>query len=101
MVLWAFRTRADNARGLGTRSAIRGTPNAIMNTLEREAERIRKFTAKLIERGKDTCERLEERAAAAARRTNKVIRKHPYEAIGVGVGLGLLIGVLIKRSRKD
>jgi ElaB/YqjD/DUF883 family membrane-anchored ribosome-binding protein len=72
-----------------------------MNILEREEERIKKFTAKLIERAKDTCERLEERAAAAARRTNKVIRKHPYEAIGVGLGVGLLIGVLVMRSRND
>ena len=75
-----------------------------MNTLEREEERISKFKAKLetaIERAKDTCERLEERAAAAARATDKVIKKHPYGAIGVGLGLGLLIGVLVMRSRKD
>ena len=75
-----------------------------MNTLEREEERISKFKAKLetaIERAKDTCERLEERAAAAARATDTVIKKHPYEAIGVGLGLGLLIRVLIMRSRKD
>ena len=75
-----------------------------MKTLEHEEERSSKFTAKLetaIERAKDTCERLEERAAAAARRTNKVIRKHPYEAIGVGLGVGLLIGVLVMRSRND
>ena len=75
-----------------------------MNTLEREEERISKFTAKLetaIEGAKDTCKRLEERAAAAARATDKVIKKHPYEAIGVALGLGLLIGVLVMRSRKD
>jgi ElaB/YqjD/DUF883 family membrane-anchored ribosome-binding protein len=75
-----------------------------MNTLEREEERISKFTAKLetaIERAKDACERLEKRAAAGLKATDKVIRKHPYEAIGVGLGLGLLIGVLVMRSRKD
>ena len=72
-----------------------------MNILEREEERIRKFTAKLIERAKDTCERLEEKAAAAARATDKAIKNHPYEAIGVALGLGLLIGVLVMRSRKD
>jgi ElaB/YqjD/DUF883 family membrane-anchored ribosome-binding protein len=75
-----------------------------MKTLEQEEERSSKFTAKLetaIERAKDTCERLEQKAAAAARATDKVIKKHPYEAIGVAVGLGLLIGVLVMRSRKD
>jgi len=75
-----------------------------MNTLEQEEERSSKFTAKLetaIERAKDTCERLEEKAAAAARATDKAIKNHPYEAIGVALGLGLLIGVLVMRSRKD
>ena len=75
-----------------------------MNTLEREENRESELIAKLdaaIEGAKDTCERLEERAAAAARATDKVIKKHPYEAIGVGLGLGLLIGVLVMRSRKD
>ena len=74
-----------------------------MKILEREAKNS-EFMAKLeaaMERAKDTCERLEERAAAAARATDKVIKKHPYEAIGVGLGLGLLIGVLVMRSRKD
>ena len=74
-----------------------------MKTLERE-EKNSEFMAKLeaaVERAKATCERLEERAAAAARATDKVIKKHPYEAIGVGLGLGLLIGVLVMRSRKD
>ena len=75
-----------------------------MNTLEREEKRISKLTTKLgaaIERAKGTCERVEGRAAAAARATDKVIKKRPYEAIGVGLGLGLLIGVLVMRSRKD
>jgi len=75
-----------------------------MNTLEREENRESELIAKLdaaIEGAKDACERLEKRAAAAARATDKVIKKHPYEAIGVGLGLGLLIGVLVMRSRKD
>ena len=74
-----------------------------MKTLERE-EKNSEVMAKLktaVERAKGTCERLEERAAAAARATDKVIKKHRYEAIGVGLGLGLLIGVLVMRSRKD
>ena len=74
-----------------------------MKTLERK-EKNSEFTAKLeaaVERAKATCERLEERAAAAARATDKVIKKHPYEAISVALGLGVLIGVLVMRSRKD
>ena len=75
-----------------------------MKTVERQENRESELIAKLdaaIEGAKDTCERLEERAAAAARATDKVIKKHPYEAIGVALGLGLLIGVPVMRSRKD
>ena len=43
------------------------------------------------------CGRLEEKAVAGARATDKVIRDHPYESIGVAFGVGLLIGVLVTR----
>jgi len=33
-----------------------------------------------------------------AKATDKVIREHPYESIGVAFGVGLLIGVLATRK---
>jgi ElaB/YqjD/DUF883 family membrane-anchored ribosome-binding protein len=75
-----------------------------MNTLEREENRESELFAKLevaIEGAKDACERLEKRAAAALKATDKVIRKNPYPAIGISLGLGLLIGVLVMHSRND
>lgn len=44
------------------------------------------------------CGRLEEKAVAGARATDKVIREHPYESIGIAFGVGLLIGVLVTRK---
>ena len=38
------------------------------------------------------------RAKAAATATDKVIREHPYQSIGVAFGVGLLIGVLVTRK---
>ena len=75
-----------------------------MNTLEREENRESELFAKLevaIERAKDACERLEKRAVAGLKATDKVIRKNPYPAIGISLGLGLLIGVLVMHSRND
>ena len=46
---------------------------------------------------KDTCRRIEQQAIASSRATVQLIRDHPYEAIGVIFGIGLLIGVLAKR----
>ena len=54
--------------------------------------------AAALERAKDACERLEEKAIASAKATDKVIRDHPYQSIGVAFGIGVLIGVLVTRK---
>jgi ElaB/YqjD/DUF883 family membrane-anchored ribosome-binding protein len=43
--------------------------------------------------------RLNEKAVAGAKATDRVIRDNPYQSIGVAFGLGILIGVLVTRSR--
>ena len=51
-----------------------------------------------IDSAKETYRRLEEKAVAGAKATDKVIREHPYESLGVAFGLGLLVGVLVTRK---
>jgi ElaB/YqjD/DUF883 family membrane-anchored ribosome-binding protein len=51
-----------------------------------------------IESAKATCQRWEEKTVAAAKATDKTIRAHPYESIGIAFGLGLLVGVLVARK---
>ena len=51
-----------------------------------------------IESAKATCQRLEEKTVAAAKATDRTIRAHPYESIGIAFGLGLLVGVLVARK---
>ena len=50
-----------------------------------------------IESAKATYHRLEEKTVAGAKATDKAIRAHPYESLGVAFGLGLLVGVLVAR----
>jgi ElaB/YqjD/DUF883 family membrane-anchored ribosome-binding protein len=50
-----------------------------------------------LESAKATCRRLEDRAVAGAKATDRTIREHPYESIGVAFGIGVLIGVLVGR----
>jgi ElaB/YqjD/DUF883 family membrane-anchored ribosome-binding protein len=38
-----------------------------------------------------------DRTLATAKATDHCIRNHPYETIGVGFGLGLLVGALVRR----
>jgi ElaB/YqjD/DUF883 family membrane-anchored ribosome-binding protein len=59
---------------------------------------IRMRLSSAIESAKATYHRLEEKAVAGAKATDKVIREHPYESLGVAFGLGLLVGVLVSRK---
>lgn len=68
-----------------------------MNVLALEDGEKTAIRAKLesaIETAKDACKGLQERTAAAAKATDKVIRGHPYQAVGIALGLGVLIGAL-------
>jgi ElaB/YqjD/DUF883 family membrane-anchored ribosome-binding protein len=71
------------------------------NHLETEKSELKGKIETLIGKAKAACERLEEQTAAAAKATDKTIREHPYEAIGVAFGVGVLLGVLAVGSRHD
>jgi ElaB/YqjD/DUF883 family membrane-anchored ribosome-binding protein len=64
----------------------------------------RELRAKLeaaTEKAKEVCKRLEQKTVEAAKATDKTIREHPYQVIGIAFGVGLLIGVLATRCRHD
>ena len=46
---------------------------------------------------KNTCKRVEAQAIASTRLTAKLIREHPYQAVGAALGIGLLVGLLTRR----
>ena len=51
-----------------------------------------------LDAARETRRKLEERAIAGAKATDRVIREHPYESIGIAFGVGMLLGVLINRK---
>ena len=63
-----------------------------------KAHEVRERLSRTLESAKATCRRLEEKAIEGAKATDKVIRAHPYESIGMALGIGLLIGVLVTRK---
>ncbi|HEY2953401.1 MAG TPA: DUF883 family protein [Verrucomicrobiae bacterium] len=63
-----------------------------------KAHEMRERLSAALESAKAACHRLEERAIAGAKATDRVIREHPYQSIGVAFGVGLLIGVLVTRK---
>lgn len=68
---------------------------------ENEKSNLRQKLDASVEKAKQVCERLQEQTAAAAKATDETIRAHPYQAMGVAFGVGVLIGVLVSRSRRD
>ena len=59
---------------------------------------IRMRLSSAIESAKATYRRLEDKAVVGAKATDKAIRAHPYESLGIAFGMGLLVGVLVGRK---
>jgi ElaB/YqjD/DUF883 family membrane-anchored ribosome-binding protein len=55
-------------------------------------------TERLVDDLKAVIQRAEEKAVERAKAADRVIRDHPYQTIGVALGLGLLIGILARRK---
>jgi ElaB/YqjD/DUF883 family membrane-anchored ribosome-binding protein len=68
---------------------------------DNETGELRAKLVAAIEKAKDVCDRLQEQTVAAAKASDKAVREHPYQAVGVAFGLGLLVGLLVARGRRD
>jgi ElaB/YqjD/DUF883 family membrane-anchored ribosome-binding protein len=89
------RLRAD------LRTLIHDTEELLKATAQQtgeQAERLRARMKDAVESAKVCCHNLEERAVAAAKSTDHVIRTHPYQSLGVAFGVGVLLGVLLRRN---
>lgn len=68
---------------------------------EKAAEARTRVTAAL-ERARATYQEMQDQGIASAREAVKkadtVIREHPYQSLGIAFGIGLLLGVLLKRK---
>ena len=55
-----------------------------------------------LERARATYQEMQDQGIASAREAVKkadtAIREHPYQSIGIAFGIGLLLGVLLKRK---
>jgi ElaB/YqjD/DUF883 family membrane-anchored ribosome-binding protein len=63
---------------------------------EKVAEARKRLTA-AIEKGRETWNNVQEKAIDGAKAADQVIRDHPYQSIGVALGVGALLGFLLSR----
>jgi ElaB/YqjD/DUF883 family membrane-anchored ribosome-binding protein len=57
----------------------------------------RKRLAAALERAKEIAGTVRDKAVAGAKATDEAVREHPYQAIAIGVGVGVLVGYLLGR----
>jgi ElaB/YqjD/DUF883 family membrane-anchored ribosome-binding protein len=57
----------------------------------------RERLAAALEVARETRHKLEARARAGAQATDRVIREHPYQSVGIAFGIGLLLGLIANR----
>ena len=62
----------------------------------------RKRLAAALERGKEIYGQVREKAVEGAKAADEAVREHPYQAIGIALGVGALIGYVVacRCSRK-
>ena len=63
-----------------------------------KAKAARERLMSAIESAKAACKNIEAKAIDGAKATDKVIREHPYQSIGIAFGVGLLLGYLVTRK---
>jgi ElaB/YqjD/DUF883 family membrane-anchored ribosome-binding protein len=70
---------------------------ATAHVAEEKVIEARKRLTAAIEKGKEAWNNVQEKAIAGAKATDQVIRDNPYKSLGIALGVGVLIGFLLRR----
>jgi len=84
----AMGTLAEDARALMTATA---------DVAGEKVGDARKRLAAALERGKEIAGRVREKAIEGAKAADEAVHEHPYQAIGIALGVGAVIGYLAAR----
>ena len=96
--------RGDSEQALHDLGTAVREGEAVLKTAGDPGEKGRDLRAKLeaaMEKAKAVYQRLQDKTVSAAKATDKAVHEHPYQAIGIALGLGLVIGMLAARKRRD
>jgi ElaB/YqjD/DUF883 family membrane-anchored ribosome-binding protein len=72
--------------------------HATKDAVGEKVNEVRQRLTGALDDAKRSCRRLEGRAIESAKVADKTIRDHPYQSLGVALGVGLLIGALVTRK---
>jgi len=71
--------------------------SATAHVAEEKVVEARKRLTAAIEKGREAWNTVQEKAIAGAKATDQVIRDNPYKALGIALGVGAIIGYLLRR----
>lgn len=81
------------------KAVVRESETKLRDTGKELSAKARNGMNKSLTVARETCEKADKQARLAAMRTDEAVRAHPYTAIGISLGVGLLIGALLLRRR--
>ena len=79
---------AEDARALMTATA---------DVAGEKVSEARKRLAAALERAKEIASRVREKAVEGAKAADEAVHEHPYQAIGIALGVGAILGYLVAR----
>jgi ElaB/YqjD/DUF883 family membrane-anchored ribosome-binding protein len=82
------------------KAVARDTQELLRATADQAGEKateVRERLNAVLHSANEACQRLEARATAGVESTDKLVRDHPYESIGVAFGVGVLLGLVLGR----
>jgi ElaB/YqjD/DUF883 family membrane-anchored ribosome-binding protein len=94
----------SNSNNMGTLAEdARALMSATADVGGEKVTEARKRLAAALERGKEIYGRVRDKAVEGAKATDEAVREHPYQAVGIALGVGALLGYLVARrcSRRD
>ena len=94
------RQEANQRLASDMKLVIRDAEDLLKATAGEASDKVKEIRNRLasgLESAKAACGRLQDKTVEAAKATDQVIRENPYQSIGISFGVGLLIGLLIKR----
>ena len=83
------------------KAVMRDAEGILKDTTEEAGEKAREAREKLlhaIEQAKACCHNVEKKAVAGAKAVDQTVHEHPYQAMGIAFGVGILAGYLITKK---
>jgi ElaB/YqjD/DUF883 family membrane-anchored ribosome-binding protein len=81
------------------RTVVRQSETKLRDTGKEITAKARSGIDKSVAAARKSCDEADRQMRLALKRTDAAVRDHPYTALGIGLGLGLLIGALLLRRR--